>query len=209
MEPKIKKPPICKNKGCGKPKKKRPGNTTLYFPYCEDCLVSDVLNKVRIEKVKSKEELEKARQEVKIIRKTDKQRALKLADDWFSKYIRFKYSFEMNGSLYCECYTCGHSYLMKAMDNGHWQKRENKLTRFNENNARPQCTECNDHKKGDYAKFELHLISEIGIEEVEIIKKMATQAGEDSFLMYKEQADKYRNLCNELFKERKQKNPWK
>ena len=97
---------------------------------------------------------------------------------------------------------------MMTMDNGHWQKRENKATRFHENNARPQCTSCNDHHKGEYAKFELRLISEIGQDEVDQIKQLARHEQKDSEEWYKEIANKYKNKCNELFKERKIKNPW-
>lgn len=56
-------------------------------------------------------------------------------DTYFSQYIRNKYS--VNGI--CTCYTCGKKLPIKQMQNGHFISRGYLVTRWNENNCRPQC----------------------------------------------------------------------
>jgi hypothetical protein len=60
----MKKPPICKIPDCNEPKMKRPGNTTLHFPYCEDHQIEAILSKASAEREKDKQELEKMRERV-------------------------------------------------------------------------------------------------------------------------------------------------
>jgi hypothetical protein len=201
---------ICKVDECGKEAANFP-NSTIKQKYCQEHAIKAVLDIQKQDAIKHREELERLR----LMRKkghnslkTDHQKAIKLADDWFSRYIRFKHSFDRNGTLFCECYTCFKHYPMMAMDNGHWQKRENITTRFHPDNARPQCTECNQHKKGEYSKFEMNLISEIGTEKTEQLKYLATRQGENTTEYCKLMADKYRMMCKELFKDRGVKNPW-
>ena len=202
------KPKLCQWEGCDEEAANFP-NSTIKKKYCTEHAIKAVLEQKRAEISKDKEELEKARENSKKGNATSKRLALSAADKWFSHYIRFKYAFDRNGEWWCECYTCRSHFKMKECDNGHWQKRENKATRFHEDNARPQCTECNQHHKGEFAKFEERLIEDIGLEKVNELKHLAKSIGEDSEIFYREQSDKYRELLNKELKRRGVKNPWK
>lgn len=204
------KPKLCQweEEPCSEERTFYPGKS-IRAPYCKYHLAISHIYKKRAEVSKDKEELEKARENAKKGNATSKRLALSAADKWFSHYIRFKYAFERNGEWWCECYTCRSHFKMKECDNGHWQKREHKATRFHEDNARPQCTECNQHHKGEFAKFEERLIEDIGLEKVNELKHLAKSIGEDSEIFYREQSDKYRELLNEELKHRGVKNPWK
>jgi 5-methylcytosine-specific restriction endonuclease McrA len=82
------------------------------------------------------------------------------ADRIFSLYIRAKYP--------KICYTC--LATGKTLQCGHFISRSYLATRWNENNARPQCVGCNIWGRGKPLDFEEHLKSEIGPEEVEQLK---------------------------------------
>lgn len=60
----------------------------------------------------------------------------KKADTLFSQYIRLKNS-DWRG--YCQCYTCGKIDHYKKMQCGHYEKRGNNATRYDEENCRVQC----------------------------------------------------------------------
>jgi len=136
--------------------------------------------------------------------KSAKLRAMDNADMWFSRYIRLKYSQElMFGVFVCYCYTCGSRHGIKSIDNGHYHNRENKATRYHENNARPQCKYCNQHKSGRHTKFGDKLLNELGFEEFEELRKLALSVGEDNEIFYQEQAKIYRVKFNELVKEKR------
>ena len=140
---------------------------------------------------------------------SEKTRALSRADEWFSKFKRLEHSFELNGIRQAKCYTCDNVYSILLMDNGHWQKRENMGTRFHLDNARPQCTSCNDWKKGQYDIFEERLINEIGKEDVESLKELAKSNYHTSIVELRDTAKHYRLKFKELLKERNIKNPWR
>jgi hypothetical protein len=142
-------------------------------------------------------------------KKTPRQCAMDRADEWFSKYIRLRYSFEDRGELYCRCYTCNRPHPIKQIENGHYVNREHKTVRFHPNNARPQCTHCNCYRSGKHAIFGTKLAKEIGVEEVDNLRQMSMFPGEDNELFYREQANKYRKLFNQLLKEKGIKNPWR
>mgnify|MGYP001298670830 CR=1 FL=1 len=199
----------CKVKGCNEPKMKCPGNNDLYFSKCQSHQIEYVLGKQKADMIKDKAGLETMRKTGKKTTTSEKKKALKLADSWFSKYIRFKNAYYHSGMYYCRCYTCNNEYPILTMDCGHWQKRQHIATRFNENNARPQCTSCNDYNKGEYAKFEVNLIDEIGLEETEKIKQLAKTIFHDSIEYFRSVAEAYRIECNNLFKEKNIKNIWR
>ncbi len=124
---------------------------------------------------------------------------MKLADMYFSRFIRLQYS--ENG--YCTCYTCGSIKPIKEVDNGHYQKREYKAVRYDVNNCRPQCKTCNGDTKhnGKQVEFRINLINEVGIEEVERIEAAVKKSNKYTTSFYKEKSDHYRIETNELQKE--------
>lgn len=79
------------------------------------------------------------------------------ADRLFSTLIRMKGL--MHGDR-VECYTCGATYHFRAMQCGHYIGRANMITRWLEENARPQCVECNEHKHGNIDEFTKRLEEE-------------------------------------------------
>lgn len=142
------------------------------------------------------------------VKKGHKSKAMRLADTWFSKYIRLKYSFESNGELICTCYTCNKPYGILSIQNGHWQRRGFKTTRYNADNARPQCMKCNSFRSGEPEKFELKLIKELGQERVNELKLISQDLGEDNAIFYLEQATVFRLLVKKLI-DKIGINPWK
>lgn len=80
------------------------------------------------------------------------------ADRLFSTYIRLKYS--ENGN--CKCYTCGSVYPWKEIQCGHFVSRTHLSTRWDPENARPQCFPCNVWRRGNYDLFALRLTQEKG-----------------------------------------------
>ena len=115
-------------------------------------------------------------------------------DAVFSQYIRNKYS--VNGI--CTCYTCGKKLPIKQMQNGHFISRGYLITRWNENNCRPQCAGCNIFGGGKPLDFEDHLKEELGDELVEEMKKSRHQITILSRVWYAEQIDIYKQKLKEL-----------
>lgn len=96
---------------------------------------------------------------------------IKAADKGFSLYIREKFS--KNGK--CTCYTCG--IVLEYMSGfygihcGHGISRDYFFTRYDENNARPQCYHCNVERRGRYKEFMAKLRKEIGDKKVDEMLK--------------------------------------
>ena len=72
----------------------------------------------------------------------------KKLDAIFSKYIRLKYAFMMDGELSCTCVTCGRTLPVKNMQAGHFMSRRHNSTRFDEMNVHPQDMSCNMYNQG-------------------------------------------------------------
>lgn len=80
---------------------------------------------------------------------TDTGKLRKKLDEVFSKYIRKKYP---------KCFTCNH----KGDQCSHFQRRGNDATRWDEDNCRNACWECNVLKEGNLTEFRKRLVAEIG-----------------------------------------------
>ncbi len=85
----------------------------------------------------------------------------KQLDTIFSLYIRAKYQ--------KKCYTC--AYTGTNLQNGHWIPRGYMMTRWEEDNCRPQCRNCNVFRHGLPFEFEEHLVKEIGLARVQELKE--------------------------------------
>lgn len=198
------KPKKCK--GTGQAKGFGCGEETLYRKYglCSKCqyewattndagkvwfekqLISNKKKKIQQEKTKNREKK----------RALDDKGAMRLADMYFSRFIRLSNS--INGN--CTCYTCGTIQNLKEVDNGHYMKREHKATRYHENNCRPQCKTCNGDVKhnGKQAEFRVNLSYEIGENNVVEIEALAKTTIKANNVFYREVADYYRSKLNEL-----------
>ena len=141
--------------------------------------------------------------------KTEKQKARDRADQWFSRYIRLKNAMDYGGTIVTKCYTCNKTYKVKDLDCGHYINREHISVRFNENNARPQCTYCNRYRSGKHFDFGVKLAKEIGAEEFDNLRQLAMFTDNNNELYFREQAELYRKKVNEIIKEKNIINPWK
>jgi len=179
-------------------------NSTLW--YCPSCENSKKSVKVDTLHTSTKIGAKKGGKSGKT--KTPRQRAMDNADMWFSRYIRFKDSEKKMFNLFvARCYTCGVIHDIKLLDAGHYVNREHKTVRFNEDNAKPQCTYCNRYRSGKHLEFGIKLTKEIGADKVDELKQLSLFPGEDNELFYREQAKIYREKFNQLVKE-KGGNPW-
>lgn len=99
--------------------------------------------------------------------------AEKQADTVFSRYIRSKYG---NGT-YCTCYTCGRPCKsfggLYGANNGHFISRGILSTRYEEDNCRPQCYDCNVRHYGEKEQFGMKLAREIGLNRIERLQKLS------------------------------------
>lgn len=104
----------------------------------------------------------------------DKQTLKKQLDDVFSYFIRLSWATEDG---YCTCITCKKRFFWLYIQNGHYISRVYTITRFLEDNCRPQCQGCNyaqSNNKGGQKQidFEDELIMDLGDERVKEIKAM-------------------------------------
>lgn len=85
----------------------------------------------------------------------------KKLDTIFSQYIRKKDA-DVNGNV--QCYTCGvtKKWQKDGMQAGHFMSRKHTITRYDEQNVKPQCYTCNCHYYGRQYEFGLHLDKEYG-----------------------------------------------
>ena len=115
-----------------------------------------VTKRTKIAQVKSKPQTRvKSRPKEKTTAKLKKD-----LDSIFSKYIRAKYP--------KQCYTCGKP--SDRLQCGHYISRQYLVTRWDENNCRPQCWGCNGYGKGQPLIFEENLKRELGNDFVERMK---------------------------------------
>lgn len=102
-------------------------------------------------------------------------------DAIFSQYIRLKHSDHFG---YCTCYTCDKRMPWKDIQNGHLFKRNKLGTRFDEQNCRPQCFQCNCRKDGNYTEYFPRIIREIGqdaLDHLEMQSKSAIKLDRDFY----------------------------
>lgn len=85
--------------------------------------------------------------------------AIHTLDQLMSEYVRKKAS-DKSGMVYC--YTCGKRDFYKNMDCGHYRSRRYLQTRFDLDNLRPQCVECNRYKHGNLEIYRARLVTELG-----------------------------------------------
>ena len=135
--------------------------------------------------------------------KTPRQKAMDLADKWFSLYIRIKYNYKIqDGEVFCQCIiNPGIIKLAKNMDNGHCFSRDSKAIRYEEDNCRPQNRSSNRFSgEADHYKFIENLTKQIGKERFERLDNLRKTEIEDNENFYKIQAEKYKKLTNQLVK---------
>lgn len=105
-------------------------------------------------------------------------------DAIFSKYIRAKYL--------KECYTC--RKVDVTLQCGHFISRQYLMTRWDEDNCRPQCVGCNIFGNGQVLDFEERLKKDLGAEHVEAMKLTRHKMMKVGKPWYREQIEHYKKL---------------
>ena len=126
--------------------------------------------------------------------KSEQQKEKEKLDAIFSKYIRWKHADE-NG--YCTCFTCGKVKHVKKIQNGHFIPRNILITRFDENNCRPQCAGCNLFGNGKFVDFRENLVKELGEDKVKEMEASRFKTMKVDVHWYKEQIEKYKKLVKQ------------
>lgn len=91
-------------------------------------------------------------------------------DAVFSKWVRLRAA-DYRG--YVHCYTCSWIGNWRLAQCGHFVPRGNLATRFEPDNCRPQCSDCNEYHNGRFDIFEEELRDELGDHRVDEL--LATQ----------------------------------
>ncbi len=101
------------------------------------------------------------------------EKEIKKTQDLVNLYIRLKYTLKIhNGGLLAKCYTCGKVWPLETSQDwknyhaGHYWKADKRsghqAVRFDLDNIRPQCSQCNTFRGGMMSEFAFNLIREIG-----------------------------------------------
>ena len=131
-------------------------------------------------------------------KKTKRKRLIEKLDKVFSVYVRRRFA----KNDIAQCFTCGKVDYYKKLQNGHFQSRRHHYTRWNEKNCQVQCVKCNMFEQGEQYKFGLNLDAKYGLgtaEELELMSKLNIKM---TRIDYVEQITYYKNLVNNLIKEK-------
>lgn len=193
-------------KNIGKPKKSpkpkvikkkelRRGQCKLCDPNTEKILETKHLCKFHNDQKKKEE---KSKRVVKLITKAEKKKSIKHLkkelDDVFSLYIRHLGSKDgMN-----QCFTCRKTFLIKELQDGHYESRRFLSLRFSETNNHPQCFDCNIRKKGNYTVYALRMIEKYGKEHLDMLSIKKHNVIHWSAFEYQLMIDEYTDKLNKL-----------
>lgn len=97
---------------------------------------------------------------------SQKSQIIKKLDSVFSEYIRTK---NVDSYGFTHCFTCNCKDYWYNLQCGHFISRKYFGTRWDENNARPQCKKCNCFLNGNLNIFSEKLLNEIGKKEYELL----------------------------------------
>lgn len=95
--------------------------------------------------------------------KYSRKSAIRRLDQLTSEYVRRKSS---NRNGIATCYTCGVRKDWREMDCGHYIKRSRINTRWDLDNLRCQCKECNQILSGNYGIYHTKIKNELGEEKI-------------------------------------------
>jgi hypothetical protein len=105
---------------------------------------------------------------------TKHSKAMSLADQAFSRYIRSRASDESHGleSKTMQCITCERTIEIMKGDCGHCNPRGDMRTRYDDVNCSGQCAYCNQYGNGQTIKFLAAIREKHGQEEHDRIVKI-------------------------------------
>lgn len=110
---------------------------------------------------------------------------------WHKKELDRVFSIYIRGKFPKECYTCRKTDV--TLQCGHFVSRQYLMTRWEEDNCRPQCVGCNMFGNGKPLDFEERLKEELGEKRVEDMKKSRHQMLKVDIPWYQEQIEHYKN----------------
>jgi len=107
---------------------------------------------------------------------------MKKLDTIYSQFVRLRDTDEYG---YGPCITCGEYFHYDDLECGHFRSRRHKTTRWVEENAHAQCTECN--QKEDIAAYMIAMLNLHGMD-------VASDIIEKSKVSYKFTKDEYEEM---------------
>lgn len=118
-------------------------------------------------------------------------------DQVFSEYIRLRDS-KGSGFKTFKCISCGRILPFAMADCGHFMKRGNMATRWDEDNCAAQCISCNRYRDGNVENFEKALILKFGEDKVQEIIQRSHQCQKYSKSEIEDLIKYYRGKIKEL-----------
>ena len=122
------------------------------------------------------------------------------ADKWFARFIRMRDTYpDSDGHRQGACVTCYRPKWLHELQCGHWIRRENWGTRFDERNCHAQCAYCNGFRGGMEQEHEEQIIKRYGQEvrnKLLLFKKVKQR--QPSAQAFKAIAEKYEAKVNEM-----------
>tara|TARA_R110002050_G_scaffold24443_2_gene65451 strand:- start:3117 stop:3536 length:420 start_codon:yes stop_codon:yes gene_type:complete len=135
-----------------------------------------------------------AKKKLKTISKLKKE-----LDKQFSLFIRLRYA-TLEGMTICV--TCGDVKHYKSVHCGHFMSRAAHSTRWHEDNCEVQCIGCNLYKQGQQFLFSLHIDSKHGEGTAQELEYLSKQLVKYMRCDYEEKISYYKNLVDNLKKEK-------
>ena len=130
-------------------------------------------------------------------KKISRKNLIKKLDSVFSEYIRRKYA-DKNGVV--KCYTCEKKAYWKGqgIQNGHFISRSSRILRWDEDNCRPQCYQCNCMRYGQNYIFAMNLNKEFGYDKAAELLQKSRQLIKQADFELIELIDHYKSLVDSL-----------
>lgn len=111
-------------------------------------------------------------------------------DKVFSRFVR------LSGKD--ECYTCGLKRPRLELQCGHFISRQYNATRYDLNNVRNQCVNCNIWRRGNTAFFADNLLRDLGKEEFEALIKRGRSLKQFTVRELEEMIEEFKNKLQDL-----------
>lgn len=131
------------------------------------------------------------------VTRTERQRAMTLADEWMSRYIRKRD--ELPGGVF-RCISCGRLLPVEMADNGHYINRACMALRYNEVNCNAQCQRCNRFQEGNMSGYRAGLVTKYGEQRVLMLEASKHNTLKMDTWQLREIAEDYRKRYRELMK---------
>lgn len=135
----------------------------------------------------------------KIQQKGDRTRAkaMRQADDAFSKYVRTRDSQDYYGKAF-KCISCGRVLPIEQADCGHYINRRHMATRFSEENCHAQCRACNRFDEDNIYNYRKALYEKLGENDLLVLEAAKHKTLKLSTFELEEIARTYKKLTSQF-----------